>query len=207
VVTEQGDIICQHVVNAGGTYARQIGEWSGLDLPIVNTTHHYIITETVPEFLELEKELPVLRDMGAFSGYFRMEQMSGMLGIYEKKNPNTIWDDGVPWEVTNELFEPHLDRIEPWVNIAMERMPILAKVGVKRIFHGAIPDTPDGNMLLGPAPGLRNYWCCWRPGRHRLGAGRGQISRPVDGPRRRRHQHARVRSAALRHFRRPRLRP
>ncbi len=172
VVTEQGDIICQHVVNAGGTYARQIGEWSGLDLPIVNTTHHYIITETVPEFLELEKELPVLRDMGAFSGYFRMEQMSGMLGIYEKKNPNTIWDDGVPWEVTNELFEPHLDRIEPWVNIAMERMPILAKVGVKRIFHGAIPDTPDGNMLLGPAPGLRNYWCCcgaqvgiaWGPG-------------------------------------------
>ena len=172
VVTELGDIVCQHVVNAGGTYARQIGEWTGLDLPIVNTTHHYIVTETVPELLSLEKELPVLRDIGAFSGYFRMEQKSGLIGIYEKENPNTIWDDGAPWDAEHELFEPQLDRIGSWLEIAMERMPIFANVGVKRIFHGAIPDTPDGNMLLGPAPGLRNYWCCcgtqmgigWGPG-------------------------------------------
>ena len=95
-----------------------------------------------------------------------------MIGIYEKENPNTIWDDGAPWEAKHELFEPHLVRIEQWLNVAIERMPILANVGVKRIFHGAIPDTPDGNMLLGPAPGLKNYWCCcgtqmgigWGPG-------------------------------------------
>jgi dimethylglycine dehydrogenase len=172
VVTEQGNIVCQHVVNAGGTYARQIGEWVGLDLPIVNTTHHYVVTETVPEFLNLDKELPVLRDIGAFSGYCRMEQKSGMIGIYEKENPNTIWDDGTPWEAEHELFEPHLDRIGPWLQTAMERMPIFENVGIRRIFHGAIPDTPDGNMLLGPAPNLRNYWCCcgtqmgigWGPG-------------------------------------------
>lgn len=172
VVTELGDIVCQHVVNAGGTYARQIGQWVGLDLPITNITHHYIVTETVPEFLNLVTELPVLRDISAFSGYFRMEQKSGMIGIYEKENPNTIWDDGAPWEAKHELFEPHLDRIEQWLNVAIERMPILANVGIKRIFHGAIPDTPDGNMLLGPAPGLKNYWCCcgtqmgigWGPG-------------------------------------------
>jgi dimethylglycine dehydrogenase len=172
VVTELGDIVCQHVVNAGGTYARQIGQWVGLDLPITNTTHHYIVTETVPELLDLSKELPVLRDSSAFSGYFRMEQKSGLIGIYEKENPNTIWDDGTPWEAEHELFEPHLDRIEPWLQIAMERMPIFENVGIRRIFHGAIPDTPDGNMLLGPAPGLENYWCCcgsqigigWGPG-------------------------------------------
>ena len=171
-VTELGDIVCQHVVNAGGTYARQIGQWTGLDLPIINTTHHYIVTETVPELLNLEKELPVLRDIGAFSGYFRMEQKSGLIGIYEKENPNTIWDDGAPWEAEHELFEPQLERIGSWLEIAMERMPIFANVGIRRIFHGAIPDTPDGNMLLGPAPGLRNYWCCcgtqmgigWGPG-------------------------------------------
>jgi dimethylglycine dehydrogenase len=172
VVTELGNIVCQHVVNAGGTYARQIGQWVGLDLSITNTTHHYVVTETVPEFLNLSKELPVLRDASGFSGYVRMEQKSGLIGIYEKANPNTIWDDGAPWEAEHELFEPHLDRIGPWLQIAMERMPIFEKVGIKRIVHGAIPNPPDGNMLLGPAPGLRNYWCCcgsqvgiaWGPG-------------------------------------------
>lgn len=172
VVTEQGNIVCEHVVNAAGTYARQVGAWVGLDLPIANTTHHYVVTETVPEFLNLGVELPVIRDASAFSGYCRMEQKSGLIGIYEKTNPNTIWDDGVPWEAEHELFEPHLDRIAPWLEIAMTRMPVFRNAGIKRIFHGAIPDTPDGNMLVGPAPGRRNYWCCcgaqigigWGPG-------------------------------------------
>ena len=106
VLTEQGNVVCEHVVNAGGTYARQIGEWVGLDLPIANTTHHYVVTETVPEFLDLSVELPVIRDASAFSGYCRMEQKSGLIGIYEKEHPNTIWDDGVPWEAEHELFEP-----------------------------------------------------------------------------------------------------
>jgi len=197
VVTELGDVVCQHVVNAGGTYARQIGQWTGLDLPITNTTHHYVVTETVPELLNLSEELPVLRDAGAFSGYFRMEQKSGLIGIYEKENPNTIWDDGAPWDAEHELFEPHLDRIGPWLQIAMERMPIFANVGIKRIFHGAIPDTPDGNMLLGPAPGQRNYWCCcgaqigigWGPGAGKYLAqwivhGTAEISMRESDPRR-----------------------
>ena len=62
VETEQGDIVCEHVVNAGGTYARQMGEWSGLQLPMTSMTHHYFVTDTVPEFLELDRELPVIRD-------------------------------------------------------------------------------------------------------------------------------------------------
>jgi glycine/D-amino acid oxidase-like deaminating enzyme len=81
------------VVNAGGTYARQMGEWSGLQLPMTSMTHHYIVTDTVPEFLELEKELPVIRDDKLVSGYIRMEQKSGLIGIYEKENPNTVWED------------------------------------------------------------------------------------------------------------------
>ena len=160
VSTEEGTVTCQHVVNAGGTYARQIGQWTGLDLAIANTTHHYVVTGTIPEFSGLERELPVIRDMAAFSGYCRMEQLSGLIGIYEKENPNTVWDDGVPWEAEHELFEPHLDRVGRWLEIALERMPVFRDAGIRRIFHGAIPDTPDGNMLLGPAPGLRNYWCC-----------------------------------------------
>lgn len=172
VITEQGNIVCEHVVNAGGTYARQIGKWVGLNLPIVNMTHHYLITDTVPEFLTLAKELPVVRDDSLVSGYIRMEQKSGMIGIYEKTNPNTVWDDGTPWEAEHELFDPDYERIGPWLENAMGRMPIFAKLGIKRAVHGAITHPPDGNMLLGPAPGLRNFWCAcgaqigiaWGPG-------------------------------------------
>ena len=172
VETEAGPIRCEVVVNAGGTYARQIGEWVGLDLPITNMTHHYLVTDTVPEFLELDRELPVVRDDRLVSGYIRMEQRSGLIGIYEKANPNHVWDEGTPWEAEHELFDPDYDRILPWLENAFERMPVLAELGIKRAVHGAITHPPDGNMLLGPAPGLRNFWCCcgsqigiaWGPG-------------------------------------------
>jgi len=172
VETDDGAITCEHVVNAGGTYARQIGQWSGLDLPMTSMTHHYLVTDTVPQFLELDHELPVVRDDAQVSGYIRMEQKSGLIGIYEKANPNTVWLDGCPWEAENELFDPDYDRIMPWLEAAMERMPVLSELGIKREVHGAISHPPDGNPLIGPAPGLANYWCCcgcqigigWGPG-------------------------------------------
>ena len=172
VETEQGNITCEHVVNAGGTYARQVALWSGYDLPATSMTHHYFITDTVPEFRSLDKELPVVRDDRLVSGYVRMEQKKGLIGIYEKANPNTVWEDHCPWEAENELFEPDYDRIMPWLENAMDRMPILAELGITREVHGAISHPPDGNPLIGPAPGLKNYWCCcgtqigigWGPG-------------------------------------------
>ncbi|MCV2866575.1 FAD-dependent oxidoreductase [Defluviimonas sp. WL0075] len=172
VETEQGAITCEHVVNAGGTYARQVALWSGYDLPATSMTHHYLITDTVPEFLNLDKELPVVRDDRLVSGYIRMEQKKGLIGIYEKAKPNTVWEDHCPWEAENELFEPDYDRIMPWLENAMDRMPILAELGITREVHGAISHPPDGNPLIGPAPGLKNYWCCcgtqigigWGPG-------------------------------------------
>ena len=171
VHTEQGNIRCEIVVNAGGTYARQIGQWVGLDLPIANLLHHYLITDPVPEFQDLEQELPVIRDDREVSGYVRMEQKSGLVGIYEKANAATVWDDGTPWEAENELFEADYDRIMPWLENAMERMPIFADLGLKRVVHGAITHPPDGNMMLGPS-GLKNFWLCcgsqvgiaWGPG-------------------------------------------
>jgi len=171
VHTEQGDIEADRVVNAGGTYARQVGAWVGLDLPIANMLHHYLITDTVPEFTELEKELPVIRDDSQVSGYIRMEQKSGLIGIYEKANAASVWDDGTPWEAENELFEADYDRIMPWLENALERMPILADKGIKSVVHGAITHPPDGNMLLGPS-GVKNFWLCcgsqvgiaWGPG-------------------------------------------
>ena len=172
VETEQGAILCEHVVNAGGTYARQMGEWSGLQLPMTSMTHHYFVTDEVPEFRDLDRELPVIRDDRKVSGYIRMEQKKGLIGIYEKTNPNTVWEDHCPWDAENELFEADYDRVMPWLEESMKRMPIFANLGITRDVHGAISHPPDGNPLIGPAPGVRNYWCCcgtqigigWGPG-------------------------------------------
>ncbi|WP_270727541.1 FAD-dependent oxidoreductase [Shimia sp. Alg240-R146] len=172
VQTEQGTIRCEHVVNAGGTYARQMGEWSGLQLPMTSMTHHYFVTDEVPQFRELDRELPVIRDDKKVSGYIRMEQNKGLIGIYEKANPNTVWEDHCPWEAENELFDADYDRVMPWLEESLNRMPIFADLGITRDVHGAISHPPDGNPLIGPAPGVRNYWCCcgtqigigWGPG-------------------------------------------
>ncbi|WP_300513718.1 FAD-dependent oxidoreductase [Aliiroseovarius sp.] len=172
VETEKGTITCEHVVNAGGTYARQMGEWSGLQLPMTSMTHHYFVTEPVPEFAALDHELPVIRDDKKVSGYIRMEQKRGLIGIYEKENPNTVWEDHCPWEAENELFDADYDRVMPWLEESLNRMPIFADLGIQREVHGAISHPPDGNPLIGPAPGVRNYWCCcgtqigigWGPG-------------------------------------------
>lgn len=171
VETEQGEVRAEIVVNAGGTYARQVGEWVGLDLPIANMLHHYLITEPVPEFQDLKTELPVVRDDRQVSGYIRMEQKSGLIGIYEKGETATVWDDGTPWDSENELFEADYDRIMPWLENSMERMPIFAELGIRRVVHGAITHPPDGLPLLGPTK-VPGYWLCcgsqvglaWGPG-------------------------------------------
>ncbi len=172
VETEQGTITCEHVVNAGGTHARQLGERSGLQLPMTSMTHHYFVTAEVSEFRDLERELPVIRDDRKVSGYIRMEQKKGLIGIYEKANPNTVWEEHCPWEAENELFAADYDRVMPWLEESLNRMPIFAELGISRDVHGAISHPPDGNPLIGPAPGVRNYWCCcgtqigigWGPG-------------------------------------------
>ncbi|AXI49341.1 glycine cleavage system protein T (plasmid) [Sulfitobacter sp. SK012] len=172
VETEKGVITCEHVVNAGGTYARQMGEWSGLQLPMTSMTHHYFVTENVPEFESLDRELPVIRDDKKVSGYIRMEQKRGLIGIYEKANPNSVWHDECPWDYENWLFDADYDRVMPWLEESLNRMPIFADLGITREVHGAISHPPDGNPLIGPAPGVQNYWCCcgtqigigWGPG-------------------------------------------
>lgn len=101
-----------------------------------------------------------------------MEQKKGLIGIYEKANPNTVWEDHCPWEAENELFDADYDRVMPWLEESLTRMPIFADLGITRDVHGAISHPPDGNPLIGPAPGVRNYWCCcgtqigigWGPG-------------------------------------------
>ncbi len=161
VVTNKGSVIAEMVVNAAGCYARQVAQMVGADAPITNMQHHYVITHPVPAFLERSGEIPVMRD-SYMSGYFRQEQKSGLMGIYENAGLTEAWaPKGFPeWESSNELFPDDLDRIAPWLERAIERMPIFGEVGIRRVINGAIPHTPDGAPLLGPAPGLRNFWMC-----------------------------------------------
>ncbi len=155
--TENGDVLTEHVVIAAGSYANQVGEWFGLKIPSVSCLHHYLVTDTVPEF-EGRPELPVMRD-NAFGGYIRQEQKSGLIGIYEGHVCPTVWTmpQGAPWQAENELFEADYDSIGDFLMIALGKMPVLADLGIRRVVRGAITHTPDGGMLVGPS-GAPNVW-------------------------------------------------
>jgi dimethylglycine dehydrogenase len=161
VETEQGVVRAEIVVNAAGCYAREVARMAGTDIPVTNMEHHYVVTEPIPAFMERDEELPVMR-CPYVSGYFRQEQKSGLIGVYETVGLAEAWaPKGTPeWASTSELFIEDLDRISPWLERAIERMPIFGEVGIRRAVNGAIPHTPDGGPLLGPAVGLRNFWHC-----------------------------------------------
>ena len=161
VVTEQGTVIAETVVNAAGCFARQVAQMVGADLPIFNVQHHYLVSGPVPELAERSVEIPVTRDPWA-SSYLRQEQESGLIGIYEGDGITEAWQPGglPPWESDSELFTDDLERLMPWLGRAMERMPIFEPAGIKRIVNGAISHSPDGLPLLGPVAGLCNFWLC-----------------------------------------------
>ena len=160
VDTEQGTVNAEHVVNAAGCYARRVSQMVGLDVPIANVLHTYLVTETVPEFAELDRELPVVRD-DYVSGYLRQEQQSGLIGIYEQFGAESVWGegdgDGPAWSLENPLFDADFDRIGLWLGRAFERMPVLEPLGIKQVICGAITYPPDGEPLLGPS-GVPNFW-------------------------------------------------
>ncbi len=161
VITEEGPVIAETVVNAAGCFARQVAGMVGADLPIHNVQHHYLVTGPVPELAGRREEIPVTRDPRA-SVYLRQEQESGLIGIYESEGLREAWQPSglPPWESDSELFEDDLERLMPWLERAMERMPIFEPAGVKRIVNGAISHSPDGLPLLGPVAGLSNFWLC-----------------------------------------------
>jgi len=156
VVTEQGTIVAEHVVNAGGLWAKQVGRMAGVELPVTPMEHHYFVTEDIPEVAALDKELGLAVDLDGFS-YLRQERKGVLLGVYEQ-NPKHWNMDGAPWDYGIELIPEDIDRISPELSKAYERFPCLAKAGIRKWVNGAFTFTPDGNPLVGPVRGLRNYW-------------------------------------------------
>ncbi|MBT5266106.1 MAG: FAD-dependent oxidoreductase [Rhodospirillaceae bacterium] len=156
VVTEQGTITAEHVVNAGGLWAKQVGRMVGLELPVSPLEHHYFLTETIPEVAELNFEVPMTVDLEGFT-YIRQDQKGILVGIYETSYQHWMMD-GAPWDYGIELLNENLDRIEKELELAFKRYPCLQEVGVKNWVNGAFTFSPDGNPLVGPVQGVPNYW-------------------------------------------------
>ena len=158
VTTDKGEIRCEHVVNSAGSYCDVVGSWTGHRVPIANLLHHYVITEPVKQLIDLERELPVVRDPWSHC-YLREETNGILVGPYETSTAHLCWDGQPPaWEFESELIAPELDRLAPFLERAVERFPLFGDVGLKSVISGAITHTPDGVYLSGPAPGPRNYW-------------------------------------------------
>jgi len=155
VVTQKGTIHAEHVVNAGGLWAKQCGLMAGVDLPVTPMEHHYLITDRVDSLKNLPGELPIIVDLDGYT-YTRQEQDGLLLGVYERKPKH--WNmDGAPWDYGMELITPDIDRIADELAVGFERFPDLADTGIKKWVNGAFTFAPDGNPLVGPV-GPRGYW-------------------------------------------------
>ncbi len=157
VVTEKGTITAEHVVNAAGLWAKQVGRMAGIELPVSPLNHHYLISDTIPEVAAMDRELPLTVDLEGFT-YMRQDQKGILLGIYEVDHQHWMMD-GAPWEYGFELQKEDPDRIEKELILGFERYPALQNVGVKTWVNGAFTFSPDGNPLVGPVRGKRGYWC------------------------------------------------
>ena len=156
VITENGTIVAQHVVNAGGLWAKQVGRMAGVELPVSPLAHHYLISETIPALAELDFEIPMMIDLDGFT-YSRQELHGMLIGIYEINHRH--WNmDGAPWNYGMELIPPDIDRIADELSVAVGRFPAMETTGIRQWVNGAFTFSPDGNPLVGPVPGLRNYW-------------------------------------------------
>lgn len=156
VVTEKGTISAEHVVNAGGLWAKQVGRMAGLELPVSPLEHHYLLTEAIPEVAALESELPLVVDLEGFT-YMRQDQKGMLLGIYEIEHKHWMMD-GAPWDYGVELLQEDIDRISHELELGFNRFPCLQTAGVKTWVNGAFTFSPDGNPLVGPVRGKPGYW-------------------------------------------------
>jgi dimethylglycine dehydrogenase len=154
--TDRGDFLVEVVVNAAGTWAREVGHLVDLDLPIVAMEHQYLVTETIPEIAALDREVPLLREVDV-SYYLRQEAQGLLLGPYER-GAKPFGVGGIPPGFGADLLPPDPERLRSIVEGAMARVPALGRAGIARIVNGPITYTPDGNPLLGPAFGLPDFW-------------------------------------------------
>ena len=160
VITNKGEVIAEHVVNAGGLWAREVGRMVGLELPVLAMEHMYLITEDMPEVAEVNRTTgkEVIHAVD-FDGelYLRQERGGMLMGTYEKANKP--WSEfQTPWNFGHELLEPDIDRIAPSLEVGFRHFPAFQNTGIKQIINGPFTFAPDGNPLVGPVRGLPGFW-------------------------------------------------
>src|SRR5262244_750029 len=156
VITDKGTIRAEHVVNAGGLWAREVGRMVGLELPVLAMEHQYIISEEIPEVAASPTEMLHVVD---FEGeiYMRQEAKGMLMGTYERSGKP--WSERqTPWDLGHELLASDLDRIAPSLEVGFRHFPAIEKAGIKKVINGPFTFAPDGNPLIGPIRGLGNFW-------------------------------------------------
>lgn len=156
VATDKGTIHAEHVVNAGGLWAREVGRMVGLSIPVLAMQHHYIVTDAIPELAGLDREIISTTD---FAGeiYLRQEGKGVLLGTYEQ-DTRTWSEDSTPDDFHSQLLPNDLDRIAPELERGFQHFPAIGRAGIKKVVNGPFTFAPDGNPLVGPVQGLKNYW-------------------------------------------------
>ena len=158
VRTPNGDIHTQWVVNAAGLWGREVAAMAGVTLPLQPTEHQYFVTESIAEIAAMDHRLPSVADRDG-EYYLRQEGQGLLIGAYEKDL--RFWgEEGTPLDFAHELFADDLDRIEKNVMRAIDRVPVVGTAGIKRVINGPMIWSPDSNVLYGPHPDLKNYFCC-----------------------------------------------
>jgi dimethylglycine dehydrogenase len=155
VITDHGNVHAEHVVNAGGLWAREVGRMVGLELPILAMEHQYLITEKIPALEGKDEQLHCIDFEGEL--YLREERGAMLLGTYERAG--VPWSPTeTPWDFGQNLLPNDLDRIAPSLEVAFEHFPVLGDAGIRKVVNGPFTFAPDGNPLVGPVKGLKNFW-------------------------------------------------
>ena len=156
VVTDKGTVHAEHVVNCAGLWAREVGHMVGIELPVLAMEHHYLITEDIPELKGRDREIVNTTD---YSGeiYVRQERGGALIGTYE---PNGIvWSPlKTPDEFSMQLLTEDFERLAPYFEVGFRHFPALGRVGIRKAVNGPFTFAPDGNPLVGPVRGVRNFW-------------------------------------------------
>jgi len=156
VVTDKGTVHAEHVVNCAGLWAREIGHMVGIELPVLAMEHHYLLTEDIPELRGRDKELVNTTD---YSGeiYLRQERGGVLIGTYEPHG--VVWSPlRTPDDFAMQLLPEDFERLAPYFEVGFRHFPALGRVGIRKAVNGPFTFAPDGNPLVGPVRGLRNFW-------------------------------------------------
>ncbi len=156
---EIAPIHCEHVVNAGGLWAREVGRMVGLELPVLAMEHMYLLTENIPELAAYNAGRGEMLHAIDFGGEIYMRQEGGglLLGTYER-NGKPWSPRQTPWSFGARLLDPDLERIADSLEVGFRHFPIFAEAGIKTVVNGPFTFSPDGNPLLGPVRGLPGFW-------------------------------------------------